>query len=81
MNTDLSFDPPTAWEWETVHYPDFARIVSCAALKAVLTPTSTYIDHAKNKTMALCRYPHWEPGANINQYICFAVLRRACDVV
>ncbi len=66
VNVDLSFNPPFPSDWTTVHYPDFARIVSCAALKAVLTPTSTYINHAKNKTMALCRYPHWEPGANVD---------------
>lgn len=75
--SDLTYTFPVASQWENANFSIMAKIVSNAALKAVLTPTSTYLNNAKNKTMALCRYPHWETG-NVDMDIysgrcCFAL--------
>ncbi len=54
------FHPPD--QWEDVNYSEAAQAVSNAAFKAVITPTAQYINNAKSKVLALCRYPHWETG-------------------
>jgi len=59
---NLSYVPPVPANWESVNYSTVAGIIAIGAFKAVLTPTPTYINHAKNNALALCRYPHWEPG-------------------
>lgn len=74
---DYSYNFPSAENWEDVNISQYARMVSMAAMKAVLTPTPTYINNAINKTMAVCRYPHWETG-NVDMDIysgrcCFAL--------
>lgn len=65
----LSYNPLAPELWPNVNYSFMAEIVSDASLKAVITPTPTYIDNAVNKTLALCRYPQWEPGTNQNMDI------------
>lgn len=74
---DLSYTPLPPAQWEDVNFSEMARMLSIASLKAVLTPTSTFLNNAKNKAMALCRYPHWETG-NVDMDIysgrcCFAL--------
>ncbi len=59
---DLAYVPPAPSLWEDVNYSQVASIIAIGSLKAVITPTATYINHAKNNALALCRYPHWEPG-------------------
>ena len=74
VNYDFAYSFPPVTDWPSANVSQIARIVSLAAFKAVVTPTSTYINNAKNKTMALCRYEHWETG-NVDMDIYSA---RAC---
>lgn len=66
---DFNYVPLPPERWEEVSYANMGRMITLAAMKAVLTPTPTYINNAKNKAMALCRYEQWEPGANQNMDI------------
>lgn len=58
----MAYVPPVPANWESVNCLTVAGIIAIGAFKAALTPTPTYINHAKNNALALCRYPHWEPG-------------------
>lgn len=77
VSQDYTFNPLPPAQWEDVNFSEMARMLSIASLKAVITPTSIYLNNAKNKAMALCRYPHWETG-NVDMDIysgrcCFAL--------